>query len=108
MKLKKRQIFKAVWFSLAALFFIWNWSTFQSRNLPKETFANNELVEVVESKDRIAFKSNKSGQTLELIFFPGGLADPEAYAPLCREIAENGYTCHIIKMSFRLPQRNKR
>jgi pimeloyl-ACP methyl ester carboxylesterase len=106
MNLKKRKIFKLVWFSLAAVFLIWNWSTFQSRNLPKETFDNNEIVAVVENNDRITFKPKKSEQTVELIFFPGGLADPGAYAPLCREIAENGYTCHIIKMSFRLPQRD--
>lgn len=106
MKLKKRKIFKIVWFSLVTVFFIWNWSTFQSRNLPRETFANNDIVAVVENNDRITFKPKKSEQTVELIFFPGGLADPEAYAPLCRELAENGYACHIIKMSFRLPQRD--
>lgn len=95
-----------IWFGLVALFLIWNWSTFQSRNLPKETFAGNAMVEVVENNDRITFKSEKPEQTVELIFFPGGLADPDAYAPLCRRIAENGYTCHIVKMSFRLPQRD--
>jgi pimeloyl-ACP methyl ester carboxylesterase len=106
MKLKKRKIFKIAWFSLAAVFLIWNWSTFQSRNLPKETFANNETVGVVENNDRITFQSNQSKQNVEVIFFPGGLADPKAYSPLCKKIAERGYTCHIIKMSFRLPQRD--
>lgn len=106
MKMKKRKIFKLVWFGLAAAFLIWNWSTFQARNLPKETFAGNEIVAVVENNDRITFKPKKSEQTVELIFFPGGLTDPEAYAPLCRKIAENGYTCHLVKMSFRLPQRD--
>jgi len=105
-KMNKRKIFKTVWFGLAAVFVIWNWSTFQSRNLPKDTFASNGLITVVENNDRITFQSNKSKQAVELIFFPGGLTDPKAYAPLCKKIAERGYTCHIIKMSFRLPQRD--
>ncbi len=105
-KMNKRKIFKTVWFGFAAVFLIWNWSTFQSRNLPKDTFASNDLIMVVENNDRITFQSNKSKQAVELIFFPGGLTDPKAYAPLCKKIAERGYTCHIIKMSFRLPQRD--
>jgi len=32
------------------------------------------------------------------------LTDPKAYAPLCRQLAENGFTCHLIKMDWRLPQ----
>ena len=104
--MQKRKMFKAVWFSLVAVFFIWNWSTFQSRNLPKDTLTSNGLANVVENDDRITFLANESKQTVELIFFPGGLADPKAYAPLCKKIAERGYTCHLIKMSFRLPQRD--
>ena len=86
-------------FSLVIIFFIWNWTTFQSHNLPKYTFLNSDFVSVTETDDQITFKSVTSKNELEIIFFQGGLTDPKAYAPLCRKFAENGFTCHLIKMA---------
>jgi pimeloyl-ACP methyl ester carboxylesterase len=86
------------------MFFIWNWNTFQSHHLPANTFLNNSLVTVIETDDQIIFESKTPKSNLEVIFFQGGLTDPKAYAPLCRNIAENGFTCHLIKMDWRLPQ----
>jgi pimeloyl-ACP methyl ester carboxylesterase len=61
-------------------------------------------VTVIKSKDLITFQSNISNNNLNVIFFQGGLTDPKAYAPLCRKLAENGFTCHLIKMNWRMPQ----
>jgi hypothetical protein len=100
----KRRVFRIVWFSFVIVFFIWNWNTFQSHNLPQNTFSNSESVSIIETEDQITFKSNASDNKLEVIFFQGGLTDPKAYAPLCRKLAENGFTTHLIKMDLRLPQ----
>lgn len=104
MKIKKRKLFRLIWFSLVALFFIWQWTTYQSRNLPENTFKNDSNVSVKESSDEFTFLSKNSNYQNEIIFFQGGLTDPKAYAPLCRKIAENGFTCHLIKMDWRMPQ----
>ena len=100
----KWKIFKTIWFSLVAIFFFWNWITFQSRNLPKDTFLNTDIVTVIETDDKITFKSDTSKNHIEIIFFQGGLTDPKAYAPLCRNLAIYGFTCHLIKMNWRLPK----
>lgn len=104
MKIKKRNIFRLVWFSLVVIFFTWQWSAYQSRNLPKNTFDNDSKVTVEESSDEIKFVPTDSSFKDEIIFFQGGLTDPKAYAPLCRKIAENGFICHLIKMDWRMPQ----
>ncbi|WP_166964102.1 alpha/beta hydrolase [Yeosuana marina] len=104
MKIKKRNIFRLIWFSLVTIFFIWQWTTYQSRNLPEDTFKNDNKVYVENSNDEIMFLANNSKNQNEIIFFQGGLTDPKAYAPLCRKIAENGFTCHLIKMNWRMPQ----
>lgn len=104
MKMKKRNIFRLVWFSLVAVFFVWQWSTYQSRNLPGNTFDDDSKVTVERSGDKITFLPSGSGYQNEIIFFQGGLTDPKAYAPLCRKIAESGFTCHLIKMNWRMPQ----
>jgi pimeloyl-ACP methyl ester carboxylesterase len=102
--MKKRNIFRAIWFSFVTLFCIWQCSTYQSRGLPENTFDNNNKVTVEKSDDKITFISKNSIQKNQIIFFQGGLTDPKAYAPLCRQIAENGFTCHLIKMDWRMPQ----
>ena len=104
MKIKKRNIFRLIWFTFVAIFFIWQWTTYQSRNLPENTFENNGEVVVEQSNDEITFLPIHSSYHNEIIFFQGGLTDPKAYAPLCRKIAENGFTCHLIKMNWRMPQ----
>ncbi|MFT3947918.1 MAG: alpha/beta hydrolase [Agriterribacter sp.] len=103
-KWSKWKIFKTIWFSLVAIFFAWNWSTFQSRNLPKDTFENSDKVTVIKTDDFITFQANALNQNPKIIFFQGGLTDPKAYAPLCRKLAENGFTCHLMKMNWRMPQ----
>ncbi|HMQ07345.1 MAG TPA: alpha/beta hydrolase [Saprospiraceae bacterium] len=102
--MSKRNIFRIAWFSLVGILFIWNWWTFQSRNLPKDTFDSNSKITVSQDEDKITFSPVNSDKKFEVIFFQGGMTDPKAYAPLCRRIAENGYSCHLIKMDWRLPQ----
>lgn len=104
MKLNKRNIFRIIWFSVVLIFFIWQSSTYQARNVPESTFSKSDKVSVTEDGDKITFLSNDSGNKNEIIFFQGGFADPEAYAPLCRRMAESGFTCHLIKMDWRMPQ----
>lgn len=70
MKKKKWwKIFKIVWISLVLIFFIWNWTTFQSHNLPNDTFLNSNIVSVIETDDQITFKSDTSKNKFEIIFF---------------------------------------
>jgi hypothetical protein len=102
--LSKRSIFRIVWFSLVAIFLTWNWSTFQSRNLPDGTLETSSAINVINRNDEIVFTPTHSAKQLEVIFFQGGLTDPTAYGPLCRTLAEGGFTVHLIKMSFRLAQ----
>ncbi|WP_430906618.1 alpha/beta hydrolase [Maribacter sp. 2-571] len=102
--MKKRNIFRLIWFGIVTLFFVWQGTTYQSRNLPENTFDNNGEITIEESGDEIVFLSKNSNYKNQVIFFQGGLTDPKAYAPLCRKIAENGFTCHLIKMDWRMPQ----
>ena len=97
--------FKILWFSLVTIFMIWNWSTFQSRGVDDDVLLSTPNVEVVINDDLLSFYSQQVEMRPEVLFFPRGLVDPLAYAPLARELAENGYTTHIVKMPWRLAQR---
>jgi pimeloyl-ACP methyl ester carboxylesterase len=105
-KWSKWKMFKAIWVSAGIVFVIWNAVGFQSRGLPSDTFESNDLLRVIQTDDMITFEAVGTGDSLEVIFFQGGLTDPKAYAPLCRQLAIEGFTCHIVKMDWRLPQRD--
>lgn len=106
--MKKWRIFKAIWFSAGIAFVIWIAIGFQSRGLPADTFESTDIVLVRQTDDLITFEAVSSVDSLEVIFFQGGLAGPKSYAPLCRQLAAEGFTCHIVKIAWRLPQRDYR
>lgn len=59
-----------------------------------------ESVSVVEYKDYYIFEGNDAKKGI--IFYPGGLVNPEAYAPLMHELAELGYCCVLLDVAFNL------
>ncbi len=61
---------------------------------------SDELVTVTVTKEQIVFapKEIKAG----LIFYPGGKVQFEAYAPLMRELAEEGVFCVLLHMPCNL------
>lgn len=100
---KKHKIFRNIWFTLVTIFMIWQWTTYQAKRLPDQVFESSDTIQVKEDSDKISFISLADKLETEVIFFQGGLVDPDAYAPLCRNVAENGFSCHIVKMKWRMP-----
>ncbi|MCU0499477.1 MAG: alpha/beta hydrolase [Anaerolineae bacterium] len=55
------------------------------------------------SRDRwLVFEPAATPPTTGLIYYPGGRVQPEAYAPLAREIAKAGYLVVIVPMPLNL------
>ncbi|MFC3809315.1 hypothetical protein [Lacihabitans lacunae] len=64
--MKKRNIFRIIWFSLVTVFFIWQWSTYQSRNVPADTFTNDNQISVKQTSDEITFMAKNSPNKNEI------------------------------------------
>lgn len=62
---------------------------------------SDDLVRV-ETEPWIVFTPQNQDPTAGFIFYPGGLVEAEAYAPIVREIAENGYLAVITPMPLNL------
>lgn len=64
------------------------------------TMPDNELVifEPVEQSASVQQPTESRG----LIFYPGGKVEFTAYAPLLHQLAEEGWTCILVKMPFNL------
>ncbi len=99
---KKRagKIIAAVWIGLGVLFFLGLTNGYRAKNFDRAALENGGNVDVYEDRAMIRFVPTTTAETV-LIFYPGAMVDPKAYAPLCHEIAVNGTEAVIVKMPGR-------
>ena len=93
----------ALWLAAGLAFITWQWNTYRAHGIDNSVFQNSDSVTVTDNSGLITF-SPSVAPTKTLIFFPGALVAPEAYAPLMRKIAEAGYEAVLVKMPFRMAQ----
>ncbi len=96
-----RKILRTIWMILGISFIGWLLYSYQSKDIDKVIFENSLIVKVVEEKDFYSFIPTYEYHYV-VIFYPGALVDPKAYAPLCRTLSENGCKAILIKMPWRL------
>lgn len=63
-----------------------------------ELLRSGDDVRVVETDSAIAFLAAGGAERPALLFFPGALIDPDAYAPLLRAVAEAGHSAVLVKL----------
>ena len=102
MKKKKIKILGLIWAALGFCLLIWIMNSYRTKGVNTTILQNNSSVLVDNTDDFISFTPKKGYQKV-FIFYPGALVAAEAYAPLCRKIADNGYKSIVIKMPWRLP-----
>lgn len=105
MRSPRWKVIRRVWitFGIVATILFNGWMLFSSRakGFDKRILSSDERVQVRESSEEIVFEPIAGRAPAGLIFFPGGMVDPEAYSPLARAVAEEGYETVIIKLPFR-------
>lgn len=77
--------------------FIWANTSYKPQDTAKASIVSDENISV-SVEENITFTPKNVKPTEGFIFYPGAKVDPMAYAPLCREIAEQGYEVVIVKM----------
>ncbi|MBS5788865.1 MAG: alpha/beta hydrolase [Clostridioides difficile] len=82
-------------------FVVWANITYKPQNLAEEALVSDRNVEVSVNKF-ISFSPIGKTPTKGFIFYPGAKIEPEAYAPLCKAIAEQGYQVVIVPMTLNL------
>jgi pimeloyl-ACP methyl ester carboxylesterase len=85
----------------AAGLFIWSaTSTYPAGELASAAMESSSSVSV--SQDRWIVFTPEIKPQVGVIFYPGGLVAPEAYAPVLRELAERGYLVVLTPMPLNL------
>lgn len=75
-------------------------SGYEALELAEVALESDEAVTVEEIDGAVVFMPKEPLEAL--IFYPGGLVDHEAYAPLMRAYAEEGMACILLEMPFDL------
>lgn len=98
---KKLVIISTILIILAVGIIAWLNDSYKPQTLAKEALVSDSLVEVNVGKN-ISFTPKNVKPTKGFIFYPGAKVEPEAYAPMCKEIAKEGYEVVIADMPFNL------
>jgi pimeloyl-ACP methyl ester carboxylesterase len=86
-----------VWAVVSTLWFV---NLFRTRDVAPETLADSERVTVRSTDETLVFMPAGPAAGSGLVFIVGGGVGAEAYAPLLRPIADNGYPVFIVRLPY--------
>lgn len=92
---------RGVWVSAGLGFTAWMGVGFQAGALPARVLQSDSRVEVRETAEGWSFEPKHRVAESGLLFLPGGMVEPEAYAPLMKQVAEAGYRARLIRLPMR-------
>ena len=95
------KIIRIVWVSGGLFLCLWLAFSFQAKGVDAALLESHATVTVEASSASIRFTPTEPVHATGLIFYPGGMVEPKAYAPLARALADRGYTVVIVKLAFR-------
>lgn len=97
-----RRIIRVGLVAFWALVFSWMLYEMQARGFDPAVLEDGDGVDVTVSSEALSFELLTGASSVGVIFYPGALVDPEAYAPLARAVAEAGYKMVVVKVPYRL------
>lgn len=100
-------LFKRVWItvgiSATVVLAVWSFLAFRATADAWAAISGDDVVTVTHAGTVWRFSPTKSDTTPRagMLFFPGALVDPIAYAPLARAVAAAGYPVRIVELPRR-------
>lgn len=96
---KRIRLFLLIFWLVIVTWMGWN---IQAHGIDDFTFETSETVRVTREDNALVFEPVTDTSAVALIFYPGALVAPDAYAPVARAVAETGYPVHIVHVPWRL------
>ena len=93
-----RKTLRTLWAVAGLAFLLWMGFSYQSRGFPATVLQSDAAITVTQISEQISFLPKAHQPLTGLLFYPGGMVDPKAYAPLARRLAENGFAVYIVKL----------
>jgi pimeloyl-ACP methyl ester carboxylesterase len=101
--LRVRKVWITLGLSLTVLFVGWSLVAYRASEPARAAIAPDALVDVRHDDGVWSFipRRRSSEPSTALVFFPGALVDPVAYAPLARAAAEAGFPAYVVELPRR-------
>lgn len=96
-----RRVWITAGISVTVIFVGWSLWAYQATAEGTGALVSDERVIVVRSAHSWYFAPRAPRADVGLLFFPGALVDPAAYAPLARAVAEAGYPVQLVELPRR-------
>lgn len=87
--------------TVTAVFIAWSLVAYRADPEAEAASATDDAVTVTYTDGIWQFHPVTRSKSSTLIFFPGALVDPRAYAPLARSVAEAGYPVSLVELPRR-------
>lgn len=84
-----------------AIFVAWSLIAFRASGPARAALQDDPSVRVEREDTRWSFLPAQRRSDVGLLFFPGGLVDPAAYAPLLRGVADAGHVAVLVPLPRR-------
>ncbi len=98
-------VVRAVWITLGlgatAVFVIWSLVAYRSSPEANLAAVSDAAVAVAHEAGTWRFEPAVVASGTTLVFFPGALVDPRAYAPLARAVAAEGHRVVLVELPWR-------
>jgi len=100
---KKRKLFRYFLLIFWVSVFGWQFYQMNAKGFDKtEILSSNQNIIFTDTDNYLSFVPKVDSTKISLLFFPGALVQPEAYAPLLKHLAMKGYSSYIQKVPFRI------
>ncbi|HLV25044.1 MAG TPA: alpha/beta fold hydrolase [Gemmatimonadales bacterium] len=96
-----RRIWITVGLSATAVFVIWSLVAYRATTVAREAIQSDSTVVVRHDDGVWQFIPPEGASNQVLLFFPGALVDPRAYAPLARAVATEGFRAVLVELPRR-------
>lgn len=77
---------------------LWGCGSYPAGDLALEALQSSTQTTVSETKEWIAFSPTELLYETGVAFYPGGKVEPEAYAPILRDLADQGLQTYILRL----------
>jgi pimeloyl-ACP methyl ester carboxylesterase len=96
-----RRGLRYLWIIAGLSFTTWLFIGFQAVDVPDDVLRGDPYLSVEPSDQGLKFRLRVNQRPVGMIFLPGGMVQPVAYAPLMRRIANAGYPVHLLYLPMR-------
>lgn len=98
---RTRKVVRTLFLCWAVVSTLWLANSMRTRGVPEETLRSSAAVTVIDRDGTLELVATGLSHPQGLIFFCGSGVAAEAYAPLLRPIADDGYSVFIVKLPYR-------